>query len=507
MFIRRPFATKASGNGELVSRAAKIERPLGTRALHGIVMLLGQNIGSRVVTFVSQLMLAWFLMPADFGVIGLAYVITGLVSSIQSFGVDDVLLQRKTTFRFWAEQAFWLSLGLSALAACLVLVAAPFAAVIFKSKELVGILAILASSMPLAALCTVPNTVLRAEMRFGTIAAYGAFENLGIQALTVLLAWRGLGAFSFVIPLPIFYALRARVFWYLAPFPANRLRRKNSWKLLLGNSAALFGGRVINSAIGQGDYFILGLLYSHSVVGDYYFAFRLAAQPLWTLAGNFTGVIYPVLVQLKSDAVRQRDAALKAASLLSYAAIFFGFLQAGIARPLIADFFGTKWLPAIPLIELLSIGLAFDAVSWVAGSLMGARGQFVRSFGYIAILSPVFFVLVTIGALADAAKGVALAVCAFYVLTQPVYTYFVFRSADVKLFKIVALYLKPAIFAAIAVGLGVWLAALPAISHGKLLQVIVTCGASCVLYIGLVRIGAPLIFRDAVDRIFKRVKF
>ena len=100
------------------------------------------------------------------------------------------------------------------------------------------------------------------------------------------------------------------------------------------------------------------------MVGAYFFAFRLAIQPVQLLAGNLSNVLFPILAQLRGDPARQGEAALKASRVLSYVVMPYCFLQAAVAKPLLTLVFADKWLAAIPLMQILSIGLAFDAVSW-----------------------------------------------------------------------------------------------------------------------------------------------
>src|SRR5262249_50567491 len=152
----------------------------------------------------------------------------------------------------------------------------------------------------------------------------------------------------------------------------------------------------------------------------------IAVQPLRMVAGSLTAVLFPALVHYRDDPGRQLDAALLVSQMLSAIAMPACFLQAALAGPALALFFGTRWREAEPLIQLLSIGLAFDASAWAAGALLGARGEFKRGFCYALFSAPLFFVLVTLGAVARGAFGVAAGVAGFYILVQPVYCYFAF---------------------------------------------------------------------------------
>ena len=53
-----------------------------------------QTIGSRLISLVTQLILAWLLLPEDFGKISIATSLTSIVFLIQALGLTDVLVSR-----------------------------------------------------------------------------------------------------------------------------------------------------------------------------------------------------------------------------------------------------------------------------------------------------------------------------------------------------------------------------------------------------------------------------
>jgi O-antigen/teichoic acid export membrane protein len=152
--------------------------------------------------------------------------------------------------------------------------------------------------------------------------------------------------------------------------------------------------------------------------------------------------------------------------------------------------FGAKWDAARLLIELLSIGLAFDSVSWIAGSLLPARGEFGRHFRYAAILAPTFAGLVVIGAVTGGAVGTAAAVATYYAVVQPLYSYAVFTgSGRVGWCDVAALDTVPAVASAITVGAAAWL--LDLVSASGLLRLCAMPVLTFAAYAPLIRIFCP----------------
>lgn len=478
---------------------------LGRRAAHGMLWFLAQSAVTRLSSFASQLVLAWLLVPADFGRVGLALTISNITNALVSFGVDDVLLQRGGRMVVWARTAFWISLTLGCAGAGLGVAAAPLGAAAYGSAGLVGLVAVLAAATAIGSLATVPVAALRAALDFRYLALVNTWEVVAVQGGTVLLAWAGAGAYSFVLPMPVVTATKVAAYWWRARPVLGGWRdgrvRPRLLKLIAGRGLMVTGSRLLTEAVQYGDYIVLGLLTAPDVVGLYFFAFRLAAMPVRTLAGSFQSVMFPALARLAGEPERQRRTALEAARLLAFVVMPLCFLQAAIMEPGLHLLFGAKWEGAIPLAQILSLGLPFDAVSWVAGALLSARGEFRRAFAYSALSAPVFFASVAGGGLAGASVGLALAVGSFYLLAPPIFSWAVFRAPGVGARTMLALYGVPAGLSVLAVGPAYLLSFAAALEGRTVARLLVIGAATALLYPALLRLAAPAVFEQILARV------
>ena len=474
---------------------------LGRTTLRGLLWLSFQSVGARLIGVVSQIALARLLLPAQFGVISLVYILTGVASTLTGFGVDGVLLQRSRAARLWTRAAFWTSLVLGLAGLGLVLALGPIFAQVYHSPQIVPLAGVLALSMPLGALATIPTVRMRANMNFRFPAIYSTVETFLTTLATIVLAAFGAGAMSFVIPTPVAALVKAVVFWLHSPASFNVRGRLTQYRYLLDNGLSVFGSRFIVQLIGQGDYAVLGLFASHSAVGFYYFAFRLAAQPVWILAGNFTNVLFPALVQVKNDPARQLAAALRAAELLSYIIMPICFLQTAMAGPGLEVFFGRRWENSITLVRLLSLGIPFDAAPWVAGCILSARREFRRGFLYALVTLPVFFGLVTAGAALGRGVGVACAVALYYLLLGPIYSLVAFGRYGASVRDIAKLYVKPPLIAGTAVAAAWLLSLLPGLRGWPVLRLAEMGVVAPALYALLLHRSEPAVFADLMQRI------
>ena len=476
-----------------------ISLTLGRSTAKGFFWLMLQSLSGRAATFVSQIILAKLLLPEAFGQIGLAYTVTGLVSVFVGFGVDDILLQRLRALHLWVTPAFWSSLGLALIGAILMLMAAPAAARIYGNPGLIGLITVLAVSVPLSALSTVPTVKLRIALDFRFVAAYTASETIAVQIASIILAFAGFGAFSFVAPLPVVAAVKAIVFWRKAPARIRLRSRRWQFIYIFRSGLILLATRIIIETINQGDYVVLGLMATATSVGTYFFAFRLAAQPLRMLAGNFGTVLFPALTQLRSDPARQMRAALQASRILAYTVTPICFLQSALAGPVLHLMFGARWNSAIPLVQILSLGLPGDAIAWIAGALLVARREFWRDFFYLSLFAPPFFVSVLFGAHFGSSLGVAIAVSLYYAVIKPMNSWLVFRAA-MRLEDFLHIYIGPPLMAGLAIGAAYESSKLLVNSDNLIGQIFTRAAVGLLIYSAMLYLLVPKILREVFDR-------
>ncbi len=462
--------------------------------------LVVQTLGTRTASILGQIILARLLSPSTFGAVGLVYGLTSVASAVANFGVDTVLLQRHKTLHLWISPGFWTSAALGFVGFIATAAIAPFAGALYHSPDFVPLAVIFAISIPLTAMTTVPTVLLRTKLNFRFVAIYNVAEFTALQIMTVLLAWRGLGAFSFVIPTPILALARLAVFCGVAPFSLRRRFRLDQVLYLVRNGFSVFTTKFLIQIVAQGDYFVLGITSTKAEVGIYYFSFKLATQTVWLIVGNISNVITPMLVKFSGRVREQAAVTWNVCRLMAFAAIPACFLQALEAQSILKLFFGSKWLGAYPIVALLSIGLGFDAVTWITGSFMNARKEYGRNLLYNTAFAPLFFGLAYLGAREGAAVGTAAGVGLYYFIFGPAMAGLALTRYDVKWSAIVGLFLKPTFLAIAACALAAADRLVRWPGNLLIVQIVFECAVWGVAYVGLLAVFNRDVLLDVVGR-------
>jgi PST family polysaccharide transporter len=400
------------------------DKPLNSTLTHqtasGFLWLVGQTVGSKLFSFGTQIALARLLLPRDFGLIALAYTAVAFAGVIRQTGIQQILIQRHQQFRRWVNPAFWFELTVGIATAIILAVASPVAAVVFHSRALIGLILVIAAAAPLSPWFVIPTARLMIDMRFKAIALVNITYNLIAMVISIFLAWKGFGAYSFVVPLPIAGGIRAFWLWQLAKPRVGAKPQFRRWKFLAGDSGYMLATGFITSVMMQAGSLALGLMYSKAVVGQLFFASSLSSQVGQLLAQNMGNALLASLSKVQGDPPRQFTALLRDSRMLTLVGVPLCLFLAAIAKPLVALIYGDKWLPAVTLLSIMAIATAFYLPGSQVATSLQAQGKFVVLFRWTALQAAVFLVAVLLGSWTAGALGVALANLTFAAISGPV---------------------------------------------------------------------------------------
>ena len=350
---------------------------IGQRAVAGATWTLLFALGNKGITLCGQLILAYLLAPADFGVVALALSLASAASLLGESGIRQLLVTRQTRFEQDASEAFWLSLAIHAVGAAVVAGLAPLAARWFGEPPVTRLMLILVPVIPLQALPTIYAAKLYIDLRFRTRALIHFLMGVLQTVSAVVLAIFGFGALSLILPLiwvSLFSAIAHR--WAVGRIPLYRPHPR-LWAALLLPSLWLMASALQTTLNRYGVSFVIGLHQhlSSAVVGTYFMGFLLSSQLVFLLATNLRNVLYPTLTKLNEDPQRQYRGLQTAARTMMLLAVPACVLQMTVAEPAIR-LLPERWSGTSEIVFWLSCGLISQPLAVLAASVFLARGGY-----------------------------------------------------------------------------------------------------------------------------------
>lgn len=430
---------------------------LAARSASGFMLYLAQSMVGKLFNLAAQFALAYLLAPEDFGLIGLAYTVMAFASVFGVGGVREVLIQKHRRWKAWAWPGLLVAISFGLAATLLALGLAPFGARFYGDPRLVGMVAILAASPLIQSVGVVPQARLQGQLRFRAAIIPNLLGAILLPALTVVFAALGFGAYSFALPVPIASLVVAIAAWMLAgPMPRYRLSRRHINAMAV-SSGQLLGISFAYQFINQIDYIVVGRIAPTATVGQYYFSFNLSTQSLRLVVGNFTQVLLPVISQISDDMDRTRHAFVRVCRALALIGIPLSFAQAAFARPAFEAFLEPKWQPAIPILQVLSLGMGPRLLAGIADAALKGRGRFnlLLAANWIAAGS-LLITLIIAATFWRTAMAIAAGAAVWSAAFGPALVWVALKDLGGGGREIVAIYLRPLLVALGGVGIA-WL--------------------------------------------------
>lgn len=461
------------------------------KSIGGAVWFAAQTVVVKSSTLVSQFILAYLLVPDDFGLIAVAMAVAALSGTLFRHGLAQVLVERSQQTHQLAKNAFWLSMAMGAVATVLMLASAPFVARLVGEPEVRDLIWILALTIPIQAASVSPRARLLADLEFGKVARINGAQVILRSALTVLFAWLDLGAYSFALAEPIASAIELLLYRRHHRLEAHAPTDRSAWRSLSRDTGFLVATGILAVTVAQGDYFVLGIFEPATEVGLYYFAYRLSIQGVAIFTNNIGRVLFPALAQLPRGSERQHVAFVRAVRALAGVAIPIGVLGAALGNDLILIAFDDEWDGSGLLLQILCLAAVVRSVSDSYFHLLTAQGRFRSLLIWSAVATVTFLAVVSIGASADGARGTAIAVTLHASLSGWVLYTLTVRPAGGTTTELPRILAGPVVACGSLTAIGLLLAQLAGFDAGDWQRVVLPVVAVGVGYLPLLRAVAP----------------
>lgn len=348
---------------------------VGSAALRGAGWLAADTVGSRIIDMAFAVVLARLLSPEHFGLLAMAASSTAFFRLFANLGLAAAIVQRAEVDEETLSTAFWANLASGVVLFLLIAGLGEVFGLAFREPRVATIILVISLRFIIAAGSATQVAMIsrRLDFRSLTLREISATTIGGL--IGVACAYRGLGVWSLVAQ-ELGRATVATVLLYRAT--GWRPTRRFSWPKF--RSLWSFGGPILMSRlfaylIRNADNVLVGRYLGAGMLGFYSFGFTIFSAPLNDFSAIIHRVMFSVLSRLQEDTGRFKEAFLRASR---YATMLQMPAMVGLAlvsAPLVEVVFGSKWLPAAPVVSLLSLAAVVGMMTSLAPSSIQASGR------------------------------------------------------------------------------------------------------------------------------------
>ena len=207
------------------------------------------------------------------------------------------------------------------------------------------------------------------------------------------LAYIGWGVWALVYQNVSHALVRALILWLFAKWKPLFVFSFDSFKQLFSFGSKLLASSLINTIYTNIYTLVIGKAFSPAEVGFFNQGNHISKLPMQIVNDVVLKVNYPILSELQDDNKRliQTYKKLLRTPMFILFPILVGLCA--VAHPLIEVLLGVKWLPCVPLLQVLCIGYMFTPLTMINLNLLYVKGRSDLVLKLELIKKPIAFLI------------------------------------------------------------------------------------------------------------------
>jgi O-antigen/teichoic acid export membrane protein len=333
------------------------------------------SVTGRLLGFARILILARLLGPRDFGLVGIALVVTGLLEAVTSTGTDALLIHRQARARALFDTAWTLAAARGVLVAALLAAAAVPVAAFFGAPEAAPLVGAMALVPLLAGLVNVGVVEFRRDLALGrhyAIHVAGVVADLG--AAVAVAAWRR-DAWALVAGAVALTAARLAASYALHPYRPRLRADRAQLREVFAFGRWVSATRTMQWLLAGGVPGVVGRVAGVPALGLYEMSWRVASAPALELAHGLSAVTVTAYASLRQAPARLGAGFRRVLSATALVAVPAAAVLAVHGRDVVVLLLGPAWHPAVPVLQALALAALARAVAAAAGPLFDGLGR------------------------------------------------------------------------------------------------------------------------------------
>ena len=340
-----------------VPPAADLDRSL----VKGIAWTSTVTWFSQILSWGSTLVVVHYLVPGDYGLIGMALLYLGFAQLASELGVGSAIVQFHRLTGDQLRQFNSLSVIAGVLCVLVSLLAAVPLGYFFREPRLPLVIVVMSANFVISAFKVVPQALLERQLRFRKLAVFEGTKSILAATSTLMMAMRGFGYWTLALgPL-----IGATVYVILVitqnPIGFRRPRLATIREPFTFSSHMLVS-RFAWYGFSNADFAVISKALGGTALGAYTIGWTLsgmAVEKITALVGRVTPAFFSAV---QNDLVALRRYLLLITEGLALVTFPVCIGLALIAEDIVHSAMGARWTPAIVPMQLLAIAATFRSI-------------------------------------------------------------------------------------------------------------------------------------------------
>lgn len=360
----------------------------------GVIWSAVERFSVQGVSFLLGLVIARLVTPSEYGLIAMLAIFMAIAQTFIDSGFGSALIQKKDRNEVDYSTVFYFNIVISVILYCILYLCAPFIARFYNQPVLTSVTRWIGLNLILGSLSIVQRARLSIDLNFKLQAKVSLVAVIISGMIGIFLAYNGWGVWALVSQ-SISNTLLSTIFlWITTKWNPLFEFSLTSFKRLFSFGSKLLASGLLNTIYLNLYSLVIGKFYNAADVGYYNRAYSISQYPSTNIVTIITRVIYPVQCAHQDDEKWLEDMFIKYLRMACFIIFPLMVLLSVIAYPLVSVILTDKWLPAAPLISILSLAYLLYPIMVFNTLILNVKGrsdiflkaEIIKKIGAVVIL-------------------------------------------------------------------------------------------------------------------------
>lgn len=334
---------------------------------------------SQIARLLSQVanivILARFLSPSDYGLMGMAMVVTNLALLLRDMGTAAAIIQIKEINDEIITSVFWLNVIVGFIVCIIILLTSTLVSSYFNAPALMLVLCGLSLIFPISSFTAAQKALLERRSAFRPVAQAEILSIILSMIFAVLAAVAGWGVYSFVVQSISAAIIASILLWVESDWHPSIKPSLSKINEVLPFSGHMTGFQIIFYCTRNLDTVVIGKMLGSGALGMYSVASKIMLLPIQNISWIASRALYPVMSRNQEKLSETGKLFLSTVGFISFitAPLMVGIFV--LREPFVLHALGVKWFEVTNILLYLAPIGYIQSIVGINTTVLMAQGK------------------------------------------------------------------------------------------------------------------------------------
>lgn len=334
-----------------------------------------EKVGTNVVNFTIQIMLARLLCPNDYAVVAMLAIFFSISQAFIDSGFATTLIQKQDCTQADYSSVFYFNVLIGGVVYLLFFWGAPFIESFYNFEGLALVTRVYSLNLFINSFAMVHRVILTKELKFKKIALITFLSSIISAIPAIIMAYWGYGYWALVGQSLISAVVTSALIMYQSKWRPSLIFSKNSLAKL-----APFGLRMLVVYLFHAIYnnvysLLIGKKFPAQELGYYDRGKTLSSMGPVGFSDFYTRALYPIQAKVQNDTLALEQSYNKSFSVMCLAIVPIAAFMFFFAEETVYSLFGEQWMNCSFILQILCLGYMLYPLQALNMNMLKVKGR------------------------------------------------------------------------------------------------------------------------------------